>query len=468
MKFKWDKKYLFWGVTAFLVIVCSILFFALVNRFNDFTQLFKTILRVLSPFIYGFLIAYLLNGPMGFFEKRVFAAPAKRIAKGDARREFKFRRQMAIVVTHLLAMAIVVGLLILVLPQLYFSMEGLVTALPDYAEAAIKWVNELPAGNKEIEAMITDTIGSISEFLTNWINQSVLPQMDNILASVTGGIINVVKAVANVVMGVVASFYIMYHKELFRAQAKRCLYSLFKPLTANRIMEEAGFIKKAFGDFLVGNALDSLIIGILNYIFMLIAGMPYSALISVIVGVTNMLPIFGPIIGGVPCVLLLLLVDPMQGLVFGIFTLVLQTMDSQVIKPKVLGGVSGLSGFWIMFAILVFGGFFGLWGMLLGVPILSVLYNAIGRFHRRRLLRRGLPAETENYEDVDIINPATNTPIYRPGCGPMRKAEENDTEYVEEPLQDDTAETQIYTDVPEQELPDELAEKPAGGSEHGA
>ena len=454
MKFKWDKKYLFWGVTAFLVIVCSILFFALVNRFNDFTQLFKIILRVLSPFIYGFLIAYLLNGPMSFFEKHVFAAPAKKIAKGDARREFKFRRQMSITVTHLLSLAVVVGLLWLVLPQLYFSFEGLVVVLPDYADRAIDWINRLPAGNKEIEAMIADTIGSISEFLTNWINQSVLPQMDNILASVTGGIINAVKAVANVVMGVVASFYIMYHKELFRAQAKRCLYSLFKPLTANRIMEEAGFIKKAFGDFLVGNALDSLIIGILNYIFMLIAGMPYSALTSVIVGVTNMLPIFGPIIGGVPCGLLLLLVDPMQGLVFGIFTLVLQTIDSQVIKPQVLGGVSGLSGFWIMFATLVFGGFFGLWGMLLGVPILSVLYNAIGRFHRRRLLQRGLPAETENYEDVDIINPATNTPISRPGCGPERAAENVDEEYVEEQAQEQMPVAEPDLDAPAQQPPE--------------
>ena len=451
MKFKWDKKYLFWGVTAFLVIVCSILFFALVNRFSDFAKIFKTIVRVLSPFIYGLLIAYLLNGPMVFFEKHVFAAPAKRIARGDARREFKFRRKMSIVVTHLLAMSVVVGLLILVLPQLYFSIEGLVAALPGYAEAAIKWVNELPAGNKEIEAMITDTIGSISQLLTDWINKSVLPQLDSILATVTGGIISAVKAVANVVIGVVASFYIMYHKELFRAQAKRCLYSLFKPLTANRIMEEAGFVKKAFGDFLVGNSLDALIIGIVNYIFMLIAGMPYSALISVIVGVTNMVPMFGPIIGGVPSVLLVLLVDPMQGLIFGIFTLVLQGIDGQVIKPKILGGVSGLSGFWVMFAILVFGGLFGILGMLLGVPILSVLYNAVGRFHRRRLLQRGLPAETENYEDVDIINPATNTPIYRPGCEPVRQAEEESGEEYEDGAEEEESESEpaVYTDDPE-------------------
>ena len=426
MKFKWDKKYLFWGVTAFLVIVCSILFFALVNRFQDFAALFKTLLYVVSPFLYGLLIAFLLNGPMGFFERRVFAAPARRLARGNARREFKLRRQLAITVTHLIGLSVVAGLLILVLPQLYFSIEGLVTALPDYAQAAIKWINELPAGNREFEAMIAESIGSISQFLTDWISKSVLPQIDSILASVTGGIISAVKAVANVLMGVVVSCYIMYHKETFKAQAKRALYSLFKPLTANRIMEEAGFVKNAFGNFLVGNALDALIIGVLNYIFMLIAGMPYSALITVIVAVTNMIPIFGPIIGGVPSVLLLMLVDPMQGVIFGIFTLVLQTMDGQVIKPKVLGSVSGLSGFWIMFAILFFGGIFGMWGMLLGVPILSVIYNAVGRFHRRRLLRRGLPAETEIYEDIDIINPATNTPIYRPGCEPVRSLAEDD------------------------------------------
>ena len=139
----------------------------------------------------------------------------------------------------------------------------------------------------------------------------------------------------------------------------------------------------------------------------------------------------------------------MQGLIFGIFTLVLQGIDGQVIKPKILGGVSGLSGFWVMFAILVFGGLFGILGMLLGVPILSVLYNAVGRFHRRRLLQRGLPAETENYEDVDIINPATNTPIYRPGCEPVRQEEESGEEYEDGAEEEEPEpEPAVYTENP--------------------
>lgn len=411
MKYKWDKKYLHWGLTAFLVIAASLLFFFLGNRFSLFREFMGKVFHVFSPFVYGLLIAYILNSALCFFEK-LLAKPAAKVAKGNARKEFRFKRILAILITHLLTAGVVVGILELVIPQIFESIENLVNMLPEYAKAAVAWVNDLPAKNKDIEEILTAIINSASQGLTKWMNDTVMPQIDNIVASVTGGIISVVKAVFNVIIGAVISIYIMYHKEMFKAQTKRALYSHFKVTTANRIMEEAGYVKNAFGDFIVGKGLASLIVGAVCYIFTLATSMPYSALVSVIVCITNMIPLFGPFIGGAPSALLILLVDPMKGLIFIIFIIVLQLVDGQIISPKIIGSVSGISGFWIMFAILVFGGFFGIVGMMLSVPLMSVIYNAASRNNRKNLIKRGLPEETEIYLTIDSIDAETNKPIF--------------------------------------------------------
>ena len=424
MKYKWDKKYLHWGITAFLVIAASLLFFFMGNRFSLFRESLGKVIHVFSPFLYGLLIAYILNGALCFFED-LLAKPAAKFAKGDARKEFRFKRCLAILITHLLTVGLVVGILELVIPQIFESIENLVNMLPEYAKAAIDWVNDLPSKNKDIEETLTAIINSASQGLTKWINDTVMPQIDNIVASVTGGIISVVKAVLNVIIGGVISIYIMYHKEMFKAQTKRALYSMCKVTTANRLMEEAGYVKNAFGDFIIGKGLASLIVGAVCYIFTLATAMPYSALVSVIVCITNMIPLFGPFIGGAPCALLILLVDPMKGLIFIIFIIVLQLVDGQILSPKIIGSVSGMSGFWIMFAILIFGGFFGIIGMLLSVPLMSVIYNAVSRGNRKRLLRRGLPEESGIYETIDHIDPETNQPVFReePEEKPTRKKE---------------------------------------------
>ena len=411
--FKWDKKYLYWGVTAFCVIVACITFFWVLNRWSGLMGVVSLVIRTLSPFIYGMLIAYLLNTILSLFEKHVFIKLAHKLYPHSDPTAKKFARITSIIATEIVAIGVVAGILIMILPQLYYSILGLVEKSSKYFEIVVKWVGDFMDGNTNLEATAMSWLNSFSKKLMEWIETDVLPQMSKIITDVTGGVITFAKGIINLLIGAVLSIYIMYHKETFAAQGKKIVYSILKPRAANRLMDEMDFINKAFGDYIAGTILDSLIVGICNYIFMVIVGMPYAALISIIVAITNIIPVFGPFIGAIPSALLILLESPMQCLVFIIFTIVLQQIDGNLIKPQIHGSKSGISGFWVMFAILFFGGLFGIVGMLLGVPVVIVLYNAIKRGNAKRLLAKGLPFETPEYKNIYRINPETNTPVYK-------------------------------------------------------
>lgn len=412
-KFKWDKKYLYWGVTAFCVIVACIAFFWVLNRWDGLMRILSLALNALSPFIFGLLFAYLLDSVLVLFEKYIFMKLANRLYPRRPYAAKKFARITAIIATELAALGVVAGILILILPQLYSSILALIDKSSKYFDVVVKWFGETPSGAAGAESALMTWLHSAAGKLLEWIETNVLPQMSKIIAGVTGGVITFAKGVISLLIGVVLSVYIMYHKETFSAQGKKVIYSIFKPRTANKLLDELNFINVAFGNYISGTLIDALIIGILNYIFMLIVGMPYAALISILVAVTNIIPVFGPFIGAIPSALLLLLENPMQSLVFIIFTLVLQQLDGNVIKPRIHGSRSGISGFWVMFAILFFGGLFGIIGMLLGVPVVTVLYNAFKRYNAKRLLKKGLPVDTPEYKNIYRIDPETNAPIYK-------------------------------------------------------
>ena len=411
--FKWDKKYLYWGVTAFCVIAVCIAFAWLLNRWSGLMGVLSLIVSALSPFIYGILIAYLLDKILRIFEKHIFLRLAHRLYPHSEPTARKFARITSIIATELVTLGIVAGILVMILPQIYFSIIGLVEKSSKYLDVAVTWVGDFLDGNTDLEATALSWLNSLSARLLNWIETDILPQMSKVITDVTGGVITFAKSIINLLIGAVISIYIMYHKETFSAQGKKILYSTLNPRTANRLMDELDFVNKAFGDYIAGTIIDSLIVGICNYIFMLILGMPYAALISIIVAITNIIPVFGPFIGAIPSALLILLESPMQCLIFIIFTLVLQQIDGNVIKPQIHGSKSGISGFWVMFAILFFGGLFGIVGMLLGVPIVTVLYHAFKRANAKRLQAKGLPFETPEYKDIYRINPETNLPVYK-------------------------------------------------------
>jgi predicted PurR-regulated permease PerM len=241
----------------------------------------------------------------------------------------------------------------------------------------------------------------------------IIQRADLIIANITGGIYNVVRGVIDVVIGLVVSFYLLYHKETFGAQGKKIIYSLFRPDRANTVLQGVRFVDRTCGGFISGKILDSLIVGVICYISMLILKMPYPALIAVVVGVTNVIPFFGPFIGAVPCALILIFISPLKCLIFIVYIIVLQQIDGNIIGPRILGNTTGLSGFWILFALLFFGSLFGFWGMMLGVPVFSVIYAVVKRLISKKLRKRELPVDTQVYEKLERVDEQTNQAVSR-------------------------------------------------------
>ncbi len=409
--FKWDKKYLYWGVTAFCVVVASIAFFWLLNTWSGVRRGVGVVLSALAPVIYGLCIAYLLNKVLNIFETHIFSKLCGRMFKKDPVKARKAARIFSIIVTLTVALGLIAGLFAIVLPELADSVMTIVSNSRTYLNVAIQWLEKVFDGYA-LEPVAVEWFNTISSKVVNWLETEVLPEITTLIGNITGGVISVITTLFNLFVGIVISVYVMYNKETFAAQAKKIVYSVFRVKTANAIMGELEFINDAFGDYIVGTVIDSLIVGLINYIFMTIMGMPYAVLVTIMVAVTNLIPMFGPFIGAVPSTLLILLENPTQALIFVIFTVILQQIDGQILKPRIHSSRTGLSGFWIMFAILFFGGLFGILGMVIGVPVTTVLYNMFRRLNNRRLRRRTLPEDTSFYRGLSYIDPVTMEPRY--------------------------------------------------------
>ena len=225
-----------------------------------------------------------------------------------------------------------------------------------------------------------------------------------ILRQVSLSMISLLKALWNFIIGFIISIYVMYNKESFAAQGKKLVFALMNTNTANQLIKDVRFTSDTFIGFISGKILDSFIIGCICFAGTSIMETPYALLVSVIVGVTNVIPFFGPYLGAIPSAILILMVNPIKCIYFIIFIIILQQVDGNIIGPKILGGSTGLSGFWIIFSITIFGGIMGIPGMIIGVPFFAVLYALIRRFSNRLLEKRGLPTETKMYLDVDYID----------------------------------------------------------------
>ena len=420
-KYRWDKKYLYWGITAFLVIAGSIAFYLLLSKWPGIKATLGTILRALSPFIYGCVFAYLFIKVVNYFERTFLHRLGEKLFPKNAVRAFKAGRIFSIILTLVSFAVVFGGILWLIMPQIYYSLSALVNNMSTYYRTVIEWIDRFFDSNPELESMAKTLVGNISENLTKWVQESILPKTQVIITNITSGVFSVVREMFSILVGVVASVYIMYHKETFSAQAKKLLFSLIKPGRANRVLSSIRFVDRACGGFIIGKLIDSLIIGIICYLVLTILKMPYAALVSFIVCVTNIIPFFGPFIGAVPSALLILMESPMKCLIFVIFIIVLQQIDGNILGPKILGTRIGLSGFWIMFAILLFGGLFGLWGMLLGVPVFAVIYAAVRNANTRRLKNRDLPTNTADYMNLSYFDPITNSPVYKDPVRPVEK-----------------------------------------------
>ena len=414
------KKYITIGAVVFCVIAASTLFAYLIFHFSVIRSFCVRVLRVLRPFLYGFVLAYLLlpvyNRLRSLF-KKLFCRN-KTLVDRAMRRRGALAGGLAVVVTMLFFFALVVGFGFLVLPELSRSIVSIVRAAPDTGMRAIAWAEKLLKDNPEIEATVTDLIARYVGDVNDWAEEHLLPYVSEFVNGLSNSIIvtltETFNFVKNTLIGTIAAIYMLVSKERFAAQGKKLTYSIFPIKTANLFLENTRFVHRTFSGFISGRLLDSLIIGFFCYIFCAIARMPYAVLISVIIGVTNILPFFGPFIGAIPSALLILTVSPLQCFYFVIFIIVLQQFDGNVLGPRIIGGAVGLSSFWVMFSILFFGGLFGFIGMIVGVPLCALILSLIAALCRRRLEKWGLPVDSKAYEGVGSFDAETRSPVPLP------------------------------------------------------
>ncbi|MBQ6240151.1 MAG: AI-2E family transporter [Firmicutes bacterium] len=424
LDFKWDKKYLYWGITAFCVIAAGLLFSKILDALPTVRDFLRNFIKIISPFLWGIGFSYLLAPLMRLIEKKILNPIAAKISrkKGKDPHPSRAVRYIAVLFSEIVLIVILASLIYMVMPQLYSTVNLLINNIPKYFETMQGWIGRLFVNYPEVEQYANQVLESIQTQLQTWVQDVLIPRIGTILTNVTSGVYVALKGIYNLILGIIISVYILGNLETFTAGAKRILYSLFSLETAARIRKVIAFADHTFQGFLVGKVIDSAIIGVLCYISCLILRIPYPLLVSAFVGVTNIIPFFGPLIGAIPSALIILMVSPVKCLIFLIMIIILQQIDGNLIGPKILGNTIGINGFWIMFSIIVGAGLFGFWGMLLGVPVFFLIYSLIDSLLNHRLSRKELPVGNDSYKNIDRIEPGTREVIYN-----AEKAEEKDS-----------------------------------------
>ena len=394
-----DKPYFKWGTTALVVIIISILLVVIFTDIPGFFGVLKGFGAILSPLVAGVVFAFLLNPLVKFVDTRLCPVLEKKKQKNPKARYSpqKLSRAAGIVFALVIAVLLVYAFFSMLLPQLYESVMGIVASAEDYYRSIETWANKLLQDNPEIQSYVEAALDEVYNFLRNWVSTSLLSDMQKLLSTLTTSVIAVVKSVANLLIGLVASIYMLWSKDLFQAQAKKLIVAVFRPSAADHLFYLGRETNKIFNGFVIGKIIDSAIIGILCYFGMLILKLPYPILVATVIGITNVIPFFGPIIGAVPCAFLILLVNPLQCFYFVIFVICLQQLDGNVIGPKILGDSTGISSLWVIVAILVGGGFGGVLGMFLGVPIFACLQVLVRWLLNTRLEKRHMPLQAWEY-----------------------------------------------------------------------
>lgn len=323
--------------------------------------------------------------------------------KDKERKQQRFARAWSVIITLALFLLLLVGGLCVVIPQLYESVVKIAKDVPVYYQEVETWVTEFLEEDNRVSTYVLDVLDNLYVQLMDYVNTVILPNMDEIVRKITTGVIGVVKVVFNILLAIIISIYVLFEKEKLVAYAKKLIYSYLSKERANMLLAGTRHVNVVFGGFISGKIVDSFIIGVLCYIFMILVDFEYAVLISIIVGVTNVIPYFGPFIGAIPSIFLLLVTDPKQGLIFAVFILILQQLDGNVIGPLILGESLKLSSMWILLAILIGGGLFGVPGMILGAPTLACLYTILGKDTRRRLAAKGLPVESKDFLDICFV-----------------------------------------------------------------
>lgn len=374
------KRYLKIGITGAAILASGILCAFVLFKMPVIISVLKGITEILKPFLYGVVFAYLLAPLCNKIEEKLFQIFPK--AKTKARRFICF---IAIVISLCVAIAVIWLIIMMIIPQVWDSVMKIIQMVPQKLIVVNNWIEHMLENQPELQAYFEEFSSQAESNIDSLLNVDTIQKVQSIINSLSVQLFGVLGVVKNIFLGLLISAYLLGSRKLFGAQAGLILHGVFSDKWAKIIEEEIRYTDKMFNGFLVGKIIDSAIIGLLCFAVTSIMGFEAPAFISVIIGITNIIPFFGPFIGAIPCGLLLLLENPMHCLYFIIFIFVLQQLDGNVIGPKILGNTTGVSSFWVLFAILLFGGMWGVVGMVIGVPLFAVIYDII-----RKLVYRGL------------------------------------------------------------------------------
>ena len=396
-KIKITNQYVKAGLTIFIVGVALIAAYYTLTHPKMVLGVIERINEILFPFYLGAVMAYLMCPIYNGTTRTVYKATKGKFAHPIM--DLKIARAVASAVSVLTIIAVVSGLVWMVLPDLWESIMGLIANLPDTVEKVSAWITLNLNENPELAAFLGDKLDYVYDTGLAWAQNKLIPNVESIVSNVSVGVIDTLGAILDVFVALIICVYVLNSKEIFVAQTKKIILAVFKEERAESIFELGRITNETFGGFINGKIIDSIIIGIICFIAMTLLKLPLVMLISVVVGVTNVIPFFGPFIGAIPSIIILLLIDPIAAIKFAVMVLALQQLDGNIIGPKILGKSTNLASFWVMFAIIVAGGLFGFIGMVLGVPVFAVIYTYIRRAVNGRLAEKELPTDTLVYED---------------------------------------------------------------------
>ncbi len=381
------SKYFKWGLTAFLVVVASTLFYFLVFHLGSIVGLLSKLLKVLTSLVIGLVIAYLLHPIVNFFENKVYKKMKNKTKK----------RNLAIATTLAIVFIVLSTIISIIIPQLLTSIISLINNSDTYVNELSEIVKKVLSNGENAEkysSMINDFVISLKS--------NVLPFAQTSLTKISSGIIGAFTGFLNLLIGIVFAVYILANTSNFGAGIRKTLYAFFNVDKVNKFIDNVEHVNTIFLRFMVGKVTDSSIVCLCTFLFLIICRFPYAVLIAVIIGLTDLIPYFGPYIGTIPSALLLCVVDPLMALIFIAFIICLQQIDANLITPRIQSNATGLPSFWVLFAITLFGGFFGVIGLLIGVPCFTIIYEVVKNFISDRLEEKKLPVDTDYYENHEL------------------------------------------------------------------
>ncbi len=399
MKLHRNEKYIKWGLTIFLCFVACSLFWIIFSNLKGSYEVVMDVIRIISPVLYGLVFAYMISPLVKRFQLWFTKLFSKTKWKEDTVR--KTSKAIAIVLGLLVLLFSFYAIIALIVPSLIESLSYLLQQerLEYYYSVVDKWIGETFAGT-ELGEHLDLNLESLQTVMTDLVKKL---DFNALFSGLTTSVYSVIRFVFDFILGIIAAVYFLIYKEQLVAQCKKITVALFNTRRADRLFEVARRANRIFTGYVLGKIIDSVLVGIVTYIAMLLMRMPYAPMIAVLVGVTNIIPFFGPFLGAVPSALLLLLDDPMNAVYFCIFILILQQIEGNILYNRIIGEKIGLSDLWVLVAVLLGGGVFGFGGMLLGVPVFAVLYTLIADFVNQRLRKKRFPTETEEYYAIGCV-----------------------------------------------------------------